>query len=80
VERQARKPPSTDIREWLGIRTLTDQKWTSPQRVMMSKATRLHSLRSALALAGLVALVSIGAMVRTQVAKRQEATRIEGLV
>jgi eukaryotic-like serine/threonine-protein kinase len=67
--------------EWLGIRTLTDpQKWTSPQRVMMSKATRLHSLRSALALAGLVALISIGAMVRTQVAKRQEATRIEGLV
>ena len=37
--------------EWLGIRTLTDPKrWTSPQRVMMSKATRLHSLRSALLL------------------------------
>ncbi|MGO9918469.1 MAG: serine/threonine-protein kinase, partial [Isosphaeraceae bacterium] len=69
------------LREWLGIRTLTDpKKWTSQQRVMMSKATRLHSLRSALAMAGLVALVSIGAMVRTQVAKRQEATRIEGLV
>jgi eukaryotic-like serine/threonine-protein kinase len=67
--------------EWLGIRTLTDPKrWTSPQRVTMSKATRLHSLRAALALAGLVALVSIGAMVRTQVVKRQEATRIEGLV
>ena len=69
------------LREWLGIRTLTDpKKWTSPQRVMMSRATRLHSLRSALAMAGLVALVSIGAMVRAQVAKRQEATRIEGLV
>jgi eukaryotic-like serine/threonine-protein kinase len=67
--------------EWLGIRTLTDPKrWTSPQRVMMSKATRLHSLRSALALAGLVALVSIGAMVRTQVASEQEVTRIQGLV
>ena len=67
--------------EWLGIRTLTDpKKWTSPQRVMMSKATRLHSLRSALALAGLVALISIGVVVRTQVAREQEATRIEGLV
>ena len=67
--------------EWLGIRTLTDpKKWTSPQRVMMSKATRLHSLRSALAMAGLVALISIGAVVRTQVAREQEATRIEGLV
>ncbi len=67
--------------EWLGIRTLTDpKKWTSPQQVMMSKATRFHSLRSALAMAGLVALISIGVVVRTQVAKRQEATRIEGLV
>ena len=47
---------------------------------MMSKATRLHSLRSALALAGLVALISIGVVVRTQVARQQEATRIEGLV
>ena len=66
--------------EWLGIRTLTDPKrWTSPQRVMMSKATRLHSLRSALAMAGLVALISIGVVVRTQVAREQEATRIEGL-
>ena len=67
--------------EWLGIRTLTDPKrWTAPQRVMMSKATRLHGLRSALALAGLVALISIGVVVRTQVAREQEATRIEGLV
>jgi serine/threonine protein kinase/formylglycine-generating enzyme required for sulfatase activity len=67
--------------EWLGIRTLTDpKKWTSPQRLMMSKATGLHSLRSALAMAGLVALISIGVVVRTQVAKEQEATRIEGLV
>ena len=67
--------------EWLGIRTLTDPKrWTSPQWVMMSKATRLHSLRSALAVAGLVALISIGVVVRTQVASGREATRIEGLV
>ncbi len=67
--------------EWLGIRTLTDpKKWTSPQRVMMSKATRLHSLRSALAMIGIVALISIGVVVRTQVAREREATRIEGLV
>jgi len=67
--------------EWLGIRTLTDpKKWTSQQRVMMSRATRLHSLRSALALAGLVALISIGVVVRTYVARERESTRIEGLV
>ena len=47
---------------------------------MMSKATALHSLRSALAMAGLVALISIGVLVRTQVAREQQATRIEGLV
>jgi len=69
------------IWEWLGIRTLTDpKKWTSQQRVMMSRATRLHSLRSALALAGLVALITIGVVVRTYVAREREATRIEGLV
>ena len=67
--------------EWLSIRTLTDPKrWTSPQRAMMSNATRFYSLRFALALAGLVALISIGVMVRTEVAREQEATRIEGLV
>jgi len=67
--------------ESLGIRTLTDPKrWTSTQRAMMSKATRMHSLRTALATAGLVALISFGVVVRTQVGREQEATRIEGLV
>jgi eukaryotic-like serine/threonine-protein kinase len=78
------KPENRLLPSWwenLSIRFLTDQKkWTQPQRKMMAKAGRVHGLRSALALAGLVALVSIGAMVRAQVAKRQEATRIEGLV
>jgi len=41
--------------EWLSIRTLTDpKKWTSCQQEMMSKATRLHGLRFAVALATLV--------------------------
>jgi eukaryotic-like serine/threonine-protein kinase len=78
------KPENRHLPSWwenLSIRVFTDKKkWTPPQRKMMAKAGRAHGLRSALALAGLVALVSIGAMVRTQVAKRQEATRIEGLV
>ena len=78
------KPENQQLPSWweaLSILCLTDRKkWTEPQRQMMSRATRLHGLRSALALAGLVALVSIGAVVRTQVAKQQEATRIEGLL
>jgi serine/threonine protein kinase/formylglycine-generating enzyme required for sulfatase activity len=68
-------------REFLSIRLLTDKKkWTEPQRKMMGKAGRVHGIRSSLALAGLIALVSIGSVVRTQFAKQQEATRIEGLV
>ena len=78
------KPENRFLPSWwenLSIRFFTDKKkWTPPQRKMMATAGRVHGLRSALALAGLVALVSIGAMVRTQVARRQEATRIEGLV
>ena len=68
--------------EWLGIRTLTDpKKWTSPQRAMMSKATRLHSHRSC-ARSWLVSSHWFPSepVVRTQVAREQEATRIEGLV
>ncbi len=78
------KPENRFLPSWwenLSIRSLTDKKkWTQPQRKMMAKAGRVHGLRSALALAGLVASVSIGAVVRAQVAKRQEVTRIEGLV
>ncbi len=78
------KPENRFLQSWwenLSIRSLTDKKkWTQPQRKMMAKAGRVHGLRSALALAGLVASVSIGAVVRAQVAKRQEVTRIEGLV
>jgi len=78
------KPESRFLPSWweyFNVRLLTDRKkWTEPQRKMMSKAGRVHGLRSALALVGLLALVSIGVVVRTQVAKQQEATRIEGLV
>ncbi len=67
--------------EFLNIRLLTDKKkWTEPQRKMMGKAGRVHGIRSALALAGLIALVSVGSVVRTEFAQQQEATRIEGLV
>ena len=69
------------LMEWLGIRTLTDSKhWTGQQREMMNRAGRLHSLRSIIALATLLAIISVGIVVRGQVLQRQEATRIEGLV
>ena len=69
------------LKEWFGIRTLTDSRhWTAPQRDMMNRAGTTHSLRSVMAVASLLAIVSIGIIVRTQVLQRQEATRIEGLV
>ena len=67
--------------EWLSIRTLTDSAhWTEPQRKMMRQAARTHGWRSALTLAGVIAVAAAGVVVRNQVAQRQEATRVEGLV
>jgi formylglycine-generating enzyme required for sulfatase activity len=67
--------------EWLSIRTLTDSAhWTSPQQKMMRQAARMHGWRSALTLAATIAVGVAGVVLRNQVAQRQEATRIEGLV
>jgi formylglycine-generating enzyme required for sulfatase activity len=67
--------------EWLTIRTLTDSAhWTDPQRKMMRQAGRTHGWRSALTLAGVIAVAVAGIVFRNQIAQRQEATRIEGLV
>ncbi|MBT7817628.1 MAG: SUMF1/EgtB/PvdO family nonheme iron enzyme, partial [Polaribacter sp.] len=60
--------------EWASIRTLTDkQKWSRPQRKMMGKAGRVHGLRSALVMAGLVAVVFAGVTIRNAV----ETERLE---
>ena len=78
------KPENRFLPSWwenLSIRFLTDNtKWTPSQRKMMSRAGWVQGIRSSLALAVLVALVSLGTLIRTHVAIQQEATRIEGLV
>ncbi len=67
--------------EWLSIRTLTDPAhWTEPQRRMMRQAARTHGWRSALTLAGMIAVAVVGVALWDQVSQRQEATRIRGLV
>ena len=69
------------VREWLSIRWFTEgNRWTIPQRKMMNRATQVHTLRSGVAIASLIAIVSVGIFVRGQVLLRQDATRIEGLV
>ena len=56
------------LTEWFGIRTLTDSKqWTVPQRVLMKRATWVHSIRSGLVLVSSMAIVSIGICARVQV-------------
>lgn len=43
------------LAEWVRIRTLTDKrKWTGPQRVMMSRAGRTHTLRWASVMSALL--------------------------
>jgi serine/threonine protein kinase/formylglycine-generating enzyme required for sulfatase activity len=67
--------------EYLNIRILTDARhWTEGQRCMMSQASNVHGLRSTLGTVALVSLVTIGVLVRTNVVRQQEATRIRGLV
>ncbi len=67
--------------EYLQIRRHTEKnRWTDLQRRMMRVATRFYGVRFSLGTTGLVALVAIGFVVRTNVAKQQEATRIQGLV
>ncbi len=67
--------------EWLNIRTLTvANQWTAAQQAVMSRATRVHGLRSTIALAGLITFVVVGIVIRNQVNEQQESTRIRGLV
>jgi formylglycine-generating enzyme required for sulfatase activity len=67
--------------EWLNIRTLTDSShWTERERTMMRQATRTHGRRSALALAGILAVAALGVVLRVRVDQSRESTRIEGLV
>ncbi len=69
------------LTEWSSIRMLTGSKhWTNLQREMMNRAEKVHTLRSGVAVASLTALVAVWIVVWGQVLRRQEATRIEGLV
>jgi serine/threonine protein kinase/formylglycine-generating enzyme required for sulfatase activity len=69
------------LAEWLRISTLTDAaQWTEPQRKMMRRAARTHGWRSALVLAGLIAVAAGAVVVSNRVAEQREATRMEGLV
>src|SRR5262249_39093222 len=67
--------------EWANIRLFTTKNdWTEPQRKMMRQAARTHGWRSALTLAGMIAVAATGVVLRNSVAQWQEATLIRGLV
>jgi serine/threonine protein kinase/formylglycine-generating enzyme required for sulfatase activity len=76
---ESRHLPS--LLEWANIRLLTKRRdWTGPQEAMMRHTARTHGWRSALTLAGMIAVAVAALFVGNRVADRQEATRIEGLV
>ncbi len=67
--------------EYAQIRMLTTKsQWSDKQKAVMSRATRLHALRSTLATLAMIALLAVGLTIRSNVARQQEATRLDGLV
>jgi serine/threonine protein kinase/formylglycine-generating enzyme required for sulfatase activity len=69
------------LSQWLRIRCLTQKKnWTLPQRKMMRKAARYHSMRGAVVAVLLTVATVIGLVVRDQVEERRQATHAAGLV
>jgi len=67
--------------EFLTIHALTNRPlWSDSQRTMMARAAKWHAARSAVGAIALSMLLTIGLLVRDAVARRHEATRIEGLV
>jgi serine/threonine protein kinase/formylglycine-generating enzyme required for sulfatase activity len=66
------------VLEWANIRLLTEKRdWTEPQRKLMRQAARTHGWRSALTLAGMIALGAAAVVFRNQVAEQREVTRID---
>ena len=78
------RPENRFLSSWwehLTILMLTDrQKWTDPQREMMSKANRVHGLRTIMAASLVMAASFIGLGIRNSVIDSQNLTRAESLV
>ena len=67
--------------EWLSIGRLTERnRWTAPQRELMHRATRVHTLRAGFAVASLLAFFSVGLVLRQLILREKEKTHIHGLV
>jgi hypothetical protein len=67
--------------QWLQIRWLTQKKsWTPPQRKMIRKAGRYHTMRGLLVAVLLAVGTATGLSVRAQVEERRKATYAAGLV
>jgi serine/threonine protein kinase/formylglycine-generating enzyme required for sulfatase activity len=69
------------IVEWGSICTLTDRaKWTSPQRVMMRRAGRIHSLRWGIGLAVALLIGVTTQQIFSSIEQRNLATRVKTAV
>jgi serine/threonine protein kinase/formylglycine-generating enzyme required for sulfatase activity len=69
------------VLEYANIRVLTrPRNWTGSQRKMMRRATRIHLMRTALAVTLLVAAGVAAVKIRQAVVDQQSLTRAQGLV
>jgi serine/threonine protein kinase/formylglycine-generating enzyme required for sulfatase activity len=69
------------LSEWLAIRRLTtSRKWKASEAAMMTQATRYHLRRLTMAATAAVLLAVTGLMTSVEFSRRQELTRMEGLV
>ena len=67
--------------EWFNIRMLTDrERWSTAERLLMQRATRVHSLRISLVLAASVLMLLSGLWTKSRVDERYARTRASGLV
>ena len=70
------RPENRFLPSWwedVTIRLFTDKRhWTGPQRKMMGRVGVIHSIRSALVVALLIALAAGGIAVRNRIERRQE--------
>jgi hypothetical protein len=69
------------LRQWLSIRWLTaKQKWSPPQRKMMSKANRVHTVRGLVVGVLLTVATVTGVLIRDHFEEKKRVTYSEGLV
>ena len=79
ARKESRQLPS--LPQWLNIRLLTRKKnWSPPQRSMMQRAARYHTMRGAILALACIVLTMAGLGIRNRIAERDNASHATELV